>query len=164
MKEFRSYRESDIEELMDMWNDVIEDGIYFAKEEPFDIEGFKEMLDEQSDTMCMIIDGDIAGYYIIHPNNIDRCSHIGNCSYIISKKYRGQNLGKELVEKSLEQGRELRFKGIQFNAVAAGNIPAVKIYKKLGFRIIGTVPEAFRLKDGSYDDLHIMYIDLEKED
>lgn len=35
-----------------------------------------------------------------------------------------------------------------------------KIYKKLGFNVVGTVPEAFRLKDGTYTDLFIMFMDL----
>lgn len=42
------------------------------------------------------------------------------------------------------RAREQGFGGVQFNAVAASNDPAVALYERLGCRIIGTVPGAFR--------------------
>ena len=58
---------------------------------------------------------------------------------------------------SLEEAREKRFKGIQFNAVVADNYSAIHIYQSLGFQLIGSVPDGFRSKDGSFRDLLIMY-------
>mgnify|MGYP004547793109 CR=1 FL=1 len=37
----------------------------------------------------MIVDGQMVGYYILHPNNIGRCSHVANASYVLSKEMRG---------------------------------------------------------------------------
>ena len=45
---------------------------------------------------------------------------------------------------SLDQARAGGFRGIQFNAVAASNVYAVKLYEDLGFDIVGAVPGGFR--------------------
>ena len=37
------------------------------------------------------------------------------------------------------------------------NRRAIALYKKLGFREIGTIPGGFRLKDGALVDIHIFY-------
>ena len=52
----------------------------------------------------MIVDGQMVGYYILHPNNIGRCSHVANASYVLSKEMRGRHLGRNLVHASVEQG------------------------------------------------------------
>jgi ribosomal protein S18 acetylase RimI-like enzyme len=49
------------------------------------------------------------------------------------------------------------FSAIQFNAVVATNKPAIKLWKKNGFKIVGTVPKAFRLKNKKGTDIHIMH-------
>jgi RimJ/RimL family protein N-acetyltransferase len=46
---------------------------------------------------------------------------------------------------------------MQFNAVVSVNRAAVALWERLGFQRIGTVPEGFRLPDGRYVDLYIMY-------
>jgi ribosomal protein S18 acetylase RimI-like enzyme len=55
------------------------------------------------------------------------------------------------------------FRGIQFNAVVATNIAAIKLYESFGFRIIGTVPDGFRFGSAdnpSYVDRHVMFLEL----
>ena len=46
---------------------------------------------------------------------------------------------------------------MQFNAVVETNERAVGLWRSLGFEVIGTVPEAFRLPDGTFTGLHVMY-------
>ena len=54
------------------------------------------------------------------------------------------------LKSSLEQGRRLGFRILQFNAVVEGNIHARHLYERLGFRQLGTIPGGFRQKDGTY--------------
>jgi RimJ/RimL family protein N-acetyltransferase len=49
---------------------------------------------------------------------------------------------------------------MQFNAVVETNHAAVAIYKRLGFRLIGTVPGAFAHPTQGRVGLHIMYREL----
>ncbi|HHV09140.1 MAG TPA: GNAT family N-acetyltransferase [Clostridiales bacterium] len=157
---FRSYRQEEIGLLRDIWNDIVTDGVAFPGENPYDEREFEKMLEEQSAVTCILVDGKIAGCFILHPNNIGRCSHVANASYAIAKEYRGRKLAEPLVRKSIEQAKELGFKGMQFNAVVVGNLAAIHTYRKIGFEIVGTIPGGFRLKDGTYSDMHIMYFPI----
>ena len=101
--------------------------------------------------------GKVAGFYILHPNNVGRCGHIANASYAVDVDIRGQHIGEKLVKDCLEQGRAHGFRLMQFNAVVASNIHAIHLYERLGFIRLGTVPGGFRLKDGSYEDIILFY-------
>jgi ribosomal protein S18 acetylase RimI-like enzyme len=57
--------------------------------------------------------------------------------------------------------RSAGYRGIQFNAVVETNTAAVRLWQSLGFRIIGTVPGAFRSTAHGYVGLHVMYLPLD---
>ena len=118
------------------------------------------MLSEQTAVICMELDDEMIGYYILHPNNIGRCSHIANASYVLSKNMRGKHLGKYLVKHSIQEAKKQGFQGLQFNAVVASNLSALHIYKQAGFQKIGTIPNGFLLKNGEYSDMYILYLSL----
>jgi len=42
---------------------------------------------------------------------------------------------------------------LQFNAVVAVNVRARRLYEKLEFVPLGTIPKGFRMKDGHYEDI-----------
>lgn len=52
------------------------------------------------------------------------------------------------------------YHSIQFNAVVETNAAAVMLWKWWGFNVIGTVPEAYRLRSGDLVGLHVMYLKL----
>jgi ribosomal protein S18 acetylase RimI-like enzyme len=49
------------------------------------------------------------------------------------------------------------FRAVQFNAVVETNERAVKLWRSLGFEVIGTVPEAFAHPEHGYVGLHVMH-------
>ncbi len=157
---FRTYQKEDIELLKDIWNDILVDGDAFPGEKLYEIKEFEKMMEEQSAVTCILANNKVAGYYVLHPNHIGRCSHIANASFAISKEFRGKKLAEPLVKKSIQQAKELGFSGMQFNAVMVGNIAAIHTYQKIGFEIIGTIPKGYRLKNGKYSDMHIMYLPI----
>lgn len=158
--QFRNYKEQDLECMKNMWNEILEDGTAFPGTVLYENNSFHTMLSEQTAVVCMEVDGIMAGYYILHPNNIGRCSHIANASYVLSKHMRGKHLGKYLVMHSIQEAKKQGFRGLQFNAVVASNLPALHIYAQAGFQKIGTIPNGFLLKNGTYSDMHILYLSL----
>ncbi len=102
-------------------------------------------------------DGQVLGIYHLSPNHPGAGSHIVNGSYMVSAAARGQGVGRTLVEHSLDRAAELGYRGMQFNAVAATNWPAIELYRRLGFTTIGLVPGGFRHPVAGYVDLHIMF-------
>lgn len=151
----RKYSDNDIFEMLKIWNEVVEDGIAFPQMECLDLKSGKEFFDSQ--TYCGVAENsdssEILGLYILHPNNVGRCGHISNASYAVSKNARGMKIGEKLVTDCLEQCRKCGFKILQFNAVVSTNTAARKLYEKLGFVQLGTIPKGFLLKDGQYEDI-----------
>lgn len=158
--DFRKYEQNDLKKMRQMWNVIIEDGVAFPGMDLLEENEFENMLKHQEAVYCMIADQHVVGYYILHPNNIGRCSHVANASYILDKNMRGKHLGEFLVKHSIEMAKELGFKGMQFNAVVENNYAARHIYKKVGFKEVGVIPNGFMLKDGSYSNMYIMYLPL----
>lgn len=106
----------------------------------------------------LAVDGDtVLGFYILGPNHGGPGAHIANASYMVAEPARGRGIGRRLVTHSLEQARAAGYLGVQFNAVAASNVYAIKLYQDLGFETIATVPNGFRHPEQGLVDLLIMF-------
>lgn len=156
----RSYYSFDLPILIRIWNEVVEDGMAFPQTEPLTMETGRAFFAEQSATLVAEEGGKIKGMYILHPNNVGRCGHIGNCSYAVARGFRGQGIGEKLVRHSISMASLKGFRLLQFNAVVASNTTAIHIYTKLGFKVLGHLPEGFRDKSGIYQDTVLFYYDL----
>ncbi|MGI5959366.1 MAG: GNAT family N-acetyltransferase [Massiliimalia sp.] len=159
----RSYEEKDIPQMTEIWNQVVEEGNAFPGEECYDEVGMSRFLKEQSSAVCAVEDGQIVGMYILHPNNIGRCGHIANASYAVNRAARGKGVGELLVRHCLRETYRCGFRGLQFNAVVECNYAANHLYQKLGFTRIGMVPNGYRMKDGSYQNIILYYHDAVQE-
>lgn len=157
----REYQSSDLESMIDIWNDIVLAGNVFPQTEPLNLDRANEFFGSQSFTAVAVDETDkVLGLYILHPNNIGRCSHIANASYAVHKAFRGQQIGEKLVRHSLKTAKQLGFKLLQFNAVVRTNRAAKGLYEKLGFIRVGVIPGGFRLSTGRYEDIIIYYIKL----
>ena len=156
----RVYSQQDMDDMIRIWNEVVEEGIAFPQEEMLDTDSGTEFFASQSYTGVAEADGIIQGLYILHPNNVGRCGHICNASYAVSKDARGRHFGEQLVLDSLKKGKELGFRVLQFNAVVESNVHARHLYERLGFVQLGTIPGGFRMKDGHYENICPYYHEL----
>ena len=105
-------------------------------------------------------DGSVLGSAHMGPNRPAQGSHIGTASFMVAAAARGRGVGRALGEYVVDWHREHGYRGIQFNAVVASNTAAVRLWQALGFEVVGTVPGAFRLPDGEYVGLHVMFLAL----
>lgn len=156
----RKYEEEDLSSMIQIWNEVVEDGIAFPQEECLDETTGKEFFAAQSYTGVAVENGVVFGLYILHPNNVGRCGHLCNASYAVSSQSRGKHIGEMLVKDCLATAKRLGFQVMQFNAVVESNIHARHLYERLGFRQLGTIPNGFRMKDGSYAAICPYYKEL----
>jgi L-amino acid N-acyltransferase YncA len=156
----RKFRENDLEAMENIWNHVVMEGQYFPQENGLSLEEAAAFFAEQSFTGVAEEDGAIVGLYIFHPNNIGRCGHIANASYAVKADQRGKRTGEKLVVHSLEMAKQAGFRIMQFNAVVANNKGAISLYKKLGFKELGTIPGGFKMDDGTFVDIIPFYIEL----
>ena len=149
----RQYEEKDLKQMIDIWNEVVEDGIAFPQEDLLNEVSGKVFFGSQSYTGVADDDGKVVGLYILHPNNVGRCGHICNASYAVSSKCRGKHIGEKLVTDCLAKAKDLGFRVLQFNAVVESNVHARHLYERLGFVQLGTIPGGFRMKDGHYENI-----------
>ncbi|MGI6199437.1 MAG: GNAT family N-acetyltransferase [Christensenellales bacterium] len=159
----RLYRPQDVPAMAALWNLILEQGDSFPGEEPLTLEQAATFFAEQSASAVAEEGDQLMGLYVLHPNNIGRCSHVGNASYAVQPGLRGRGIGRALVRHSLDTARELGFRAMQFNAVVSTNARAIALYEQMGFQPIGRVREGFRLKDGSWVDTLLYRCDLSGE-
>lgn len=157
----RKFKAEDVDEMVRIWNEVVEEGVAFPQENFLDSTSGRDFFALQS--YCAVAEetesSKILGLYILHPNNIGRCGHLSNASYAVSSESRGLHIGEKLVKDCIAQAGKLGFKILQFNAVVATNIHARHLYERLGFHLLGIVPKGFRLKNGNYEDICLYYIE-----
>jgi ribosomal protein S18 acetylase RimI-like enzyme len=101
--------------------------------------------------------GEIVGCYMLKPNQPGLGSHIANCGYMVAPSARGRGIGGKLCEHSLATARDAGFLAMQFNAVVASNVAAVKLWQEHGFVVVGRVPKAFRHAKQGLTDILVMH-------
>ncbi len=103
------------------------------------------------------VDGRIVAMYKLVANQRDLGSHVANASFMVSAAVRGLGVGQALGRHCLEEARKAGFKAMQFNFVVSTNADAIRLWKKLGFRIVGTLPGVYRHQTLGYVDAYVMH-------
>ncbi len=106
----------------------------------------------------MAVDGDLLlGSAKMGPNRPGRGAHVATASFMVDPTHQRRGIGRALGAHVIEWAREAGYHAIQFNAVVETNDRAVRLWKSLGFEIIGTVPEAFGHSTHGLVGLHLMF-------
>ena len=157
----RKFEDNDISQAIKIWNDVVREGISFPQIDALDEASGLDFFNSQSHTGVAVTENnDIVGIYILHPNNVGRCGHICNASFAVKNDFRGYHIGEMLVRDCMEIAKQIGFKILQFNAVVEKNIVALNLYKKLGFKQLGVIPNGFLSKNGELENIIPHYIEL----
>ena len=153
---------SDERALATLADEVVEDGVMFVFEDPREVLAY--WLDPAGKCFVAVDTGDaggeVAGTYVVKPNQRGRGAHVANAGYLVGRDRRGHGLGRLLGEHSLETARELGYEAMQFNMVVSTNEPALRLWKTLGFRIVGTLPRAFRHPEEGPVDAYVLYREI----
>jgi len=97
------------------------------------------------------------GTYFLKPNQACRGAHVCNCGYITAPTARGRGIATQMCLHSQVFAVESGFSAMQFNFVVATNKGAVRLWQKLGFSVIGTLPGVFDHPEHGYVDAHVMF-------
>ncbi|PRY87608.1 GNAT family N-acetyltransferase [Mongoliibacter ruber] len=108
-------------------------------------------------TYVACINGEVVGTLFLKDNQPDLGSHIANAGYLTLPSARGKGVGMAMGEFSLVEARRLGYQAMQFNIVVKSNQGAVRLWEKLGFKIIGEIPEAFNHLQLGMTNAYIMY-------
>lgn len=103
----------------------------------------------------------VLGMYRLRPSQAGRGDHVASASYMVSAHAQGIGIGHLLGEHSIGEARRQGYLAMQFNYVVSTNSPAIHLWKRLGFSIVGTLPKAYRHRQLGYVDAYVMYRLLE---
>jgi len=107
------------------------------------------------------VDGGLAGMYKLVANQRDLGSHVANASFMVHPASQGTGVGRAMAVHCLKEAKAAGFLAMQFNFVVSTNEGALALWKALGFRVVGTLPRAFRHQAQGYVDAHVLYRSLE---
>lgn len=102
----------------------------------------------------------LVGTYYIRENQPGLGAHVCNCGYMVAPPARGRGIARQMNQHSQVTAREMGYRAMQYNLVAATNTPAVSLWKSEGFHIVGTLPLAFAHKELGFVDAHVMFKSL----
>jgi L-amino acid N-acyltransferase YncA len=100
---------------------------------------------------------EILGAFYLRPNFPGRCGHTGNAGFVVQPHMRGRGMGRFMGENMLRLARQEGFEAIMFNLVFETNVASLKLWQSLGFVVIGKIPRAVKLADGSAIDALMMH-------
>ena len=116
----------------------------------------QKMADSPIDLMivCMV-DGKLAGNCRLALHGRIKTRHRAGVAIALVKEYWGLGIGTAMFEEMTRCAREHGITQLELEVID-GNERAMALYRKMGFEIAATKPDAIRLKDGTMLDEHIM--------
>jgi len=108
-------------------------------------------------SFVVVDENKVLGIYKYGPNNPGRGRHVANASFMVHPDGRGRGIGLLMGQECLRRAKADAFKAMQFNYVISTNTPAVALWKKLGFEVVGTLPRAFMHSTLGEVDVFVMY-------
>jgi ribosomal protein S18 acetylase RimI-like enzyme len=143
--QIRPYKETDWPAVWTLLEPVFRAGETFPHDPAIPAEDARLSWVEQSQAVWVAVD-----------------AHVANAGYVVAEACRRQGIGSHLCQHSLQMARQLGFRAMQFNLVVSTNTAGIRCWKRNGFQIIGTLPEAFHHQRLGYVDALVMLQQLGK--
>lgn len=101
--------------------------------------------------------GAIVGTYYLRRNRAGGGDHVCNAGYMTAAAATGRGVASRMATHSFGRARDLGYRAMQFNFVVRTNVRAVALWHRLGFDIVGRLPDAFRHPAAGYVDALVMH-------
>ena len=101
--------------------------------------------------------GAVVGTYFLKPNYGGPGAHVANCGYIVAESARGQGLAAAMCRHSQREAVAAGYRAMQYNFVVATNDAAIRVWRREGFAVVGTLPGAFDHPRHGFVDAHVMF-------
>lgn len=102
-------------------------------------------------------EGEVLGTYYLRANQQGGGAHVANCGYMTAAAAAGRGVARAMCAHSLEQARAAGYRAMQFNFVVSTNERAVRLWKAMGFEVVGVLPRAFEHPRAGFVDALVMF-------
>jgi L-amino acid N-acyltransferase YncA len=156
--EIREAEESDLDGIWKIFHEVVERGDTY----PYPPETTKEQargiwMSKAVTTYVALCSGEIVGTYILRPNQPGLGSHVANAGYMVKDGQHGRGIATAMCEHSLAEARRAGYLAMQFNSVVSTNERALRLWERMGFSVVGRVPQGFQQRERGLVDILIMH-------
>ena len=155
---------SDIDAMWDIFRSVVAAGDALPFSDDFDRETFHSHWVGAHNSYVAVDGSKVLGMYKLGANYPGRGSHVASATYLVGPAAQGKGIGRALVLHSIAQAQGEGFMAMQFNYVVSTNAPALELYRKLGFAVVGTLPKAFQHQELGLVDVYVMFRSLQRQD
>ena len=162
----RAPRTSDVQEITRMINSIVREDDYILLSEEVKLEDevkwlrgvIKKNRKESQVYLLVEIDGKVVGSADV-AKCMGRASHTGGFGIALEANHREEGIGSVLMETVINLAKsDLQLRQLKLE-VYKTNIRALGLYKKMGFKIFGTLPKEVLVKN-KYVDAVYMYKEI----
>ena len=160
----RRGEEQDAELLIEHWKTTAAETRNLTREPSEDdltVEEQRALIREKNEeenvlNLLAFVDGQHAGNCAFNPvEDSLRVRHRCAVGIALYQKFCGMGVGTALLSEILAAAKAAGYERAELEAVST-NAPAVGLYKKLGFQVMGTMPHTMKYRDGTYEDFLFM--------
>lgn len=113
--------------------------------------GFAQrQMDNDWPMYCALDHGEVIGWADITPVDIPECAHRGVLGMGVISRYRSKGLGRALLDASMDHAARCGITKVELT-VYTHNLPAIGLYRSVGFTDIGVIRDYRRLDGEVYD-------------
>jgi L-amino acid N-acyltransferase YncA len=153
----RDFAAADWDAILPFFSAIVTAGETYAYPEGLSSDEARRLWVDGAHVVVAEVDGRVVGSARMGPNRPGRGAHVATASFMVDEAARGAGVGRALGEYLIRWATGQGYRSIQFNAVVESNRGAVHLWQALGFRIVGTVPEAFDSASHGLVGLHVMH-------
>ncbi len=133
-----------------------DEGLLAARPHEVSVEGHRRRIERAATEGLYVVaesDGELRGHLMLEPIGYESLGHVVQLTIVVHPGFRGQGLGRRLMEHAISWGRRsARIERIELR-VRSTNPHALRLYESLGFEHEGRLRNRIRLSDGYADDL-----------
>lgn len=160
---FDFLREKDLPEIVEALNSVIRESIYLTFDEEIvdmklERKWYKDRMKTGMSYLVARVNGEVVGGASIEPR-WGKFAHIAVLGIFIKDGFRNMGIGTQLINSLIEIGRERGFKMLELSTFGS-NKRAHHVYKKCGFKEVGTIKDGVKMLNDTYTDNIILTLNL----
>ena len=154
----RDASDQDFDQIWDIFHNVVATGDTYAyAPETTKEQAYCYWMPPHKRTYVATIHEKVVGTYFIKENQPGLGSHIANAAYMVHPEQHSKGIGLSMALHSITEASSQGYSAMQFNLVVSTNEPAVNLWKKMEFKIIGKTPNGFKHASSGLVDTYILH-------